>query len=448
MRVALLLNYFLPKHAAGTEVYVGALAKSLRALGTEVCVLIPNYGESTDVKYMWEDVPVFQYSEPSIPTRAIQIGKDLPKGLSHVRRFFESWKPDIVHVHELAGSTGIRVQHLEIAQELGIRTVYTLHLASITCATGTLYQNESKRCDGKMGITKCSYCLLQKQTKRGWVAGILTALGLPWYTLGIDPRVNGGRVGTAVSGPMQIAKLQQQLKRLNAVVDQFIPITRWYERMLIQNGIPANKMTFIPQALPVPHAGQLQPRVGFKPLRAVRLLFVGRISHLKGIPLLLDAIRLTSPEEFQLTIVGSAVDTDFIARMKQRSQDLPHVQWRGKCSSSEVLTLMASHDILVLPSMFSEMSPLVIQEAFRMKLPVLGSHVYGIAELVQETENGQGWLFEMGNVESLYQALLRARKNLLASDFRSFSFPEPLEFDAVGSATHSLYEQILLPTNS
>lgn len=41
-----------------------------------------------------------------------------------------------------------------------------------------------------------------------------------------------------------------------------------------------------------------------------------------------------------------------------------------------------------LCSTFSEMSPLVIQEAFAARLPVIASNVYGNAEQITHGENG------------------------------------------------------------
>lgn len=443
MRVALLLNYFLPEHAAGTEVYVLALAKSLLQLDVEVCVLIPHYGQTVSAQYAFEGVPVFQYAEPSTPSRSIQIGQTLPQGLTSVVQFYQDWKPDLVHVHEIAGSTGIRVEHLELAHGLGIKTVYTLHLATITCSTGTLFRNQTTLCDGIMQPMKCSRCILQKQTNSPQLANVLTWLGMPFFWCKVDPRRFAGRIGTALSAPMQVNKLQIQLRRLTAVVDQFVPITDWYERMLLENGVASSQLTCIKQAIPVQLPSIPVIRAPWTNSRPVRLLFVGRISPLKGIDLLLNALSSFDVGMFELTVMGSAVDKAFVDQMQLHAERLGMVHWLGKTSSEEVMRAMASHDVLVLPSVFSEMSPLVIQEAFQLELPVLGSNVYGIAELIHEGMGGQGWLFQMGSLDALRKQLAQCRLDLLQHGTSRFQFPEPRSFQWVGMETKQVYTNLL-----
>ena len=67
--------------------------------------------------------------------------------------------------------------------------------------------------------------------------------------------------------------------------------------------------------------------------------------------------------------------------------------------------MLSEIDVLVVPSLWHENSPRVIQEAFAGKTPVIASHVGGISEFVKHEENGL--LFERGNVNDLARQMRR-----------------------------------------
>ena len=50
----------------------------------------------------------------------------------------------------------------------------------------------------------------------------------------------------------------------------------------------------------------------------------------------------------------------------------------------EIVSVLAQYDILVVPSQWLETGPLVVYEAFSAGIPVLGSRLGGIAELVRD----------------------------------------------------------------
>jgi glycosyltransferase involved in cell wall biosynthesis len=66
---------------------------------------------------------------------------------------------------------------------------------------------------------------------------------------------------------------------------------------------------------------------------------------------------------------------------------------------------MSGIDVLVVPSIWPENAPLVIQEAFMARVPVIASHVGGIPELVRDGQNGL--LFETGNSVDLQAKMER-----------------------------------------
>jgi glycosyltransferase involved in cell wall biosynthesis len=64
---------------------------------------------------------------------------------------------------------------------------------------------------------------------------------------------------------------------------------------------------------------------------------------------------------------------------------------------------MAEIDVLVVPSIWHENSPLTIHEAFLAKTPVIASNIGGMAELIQDEVNGL--LFKVGDVADLREKI-------------------------------------------
>jgi glycosyltransferase involved in cell wall biosynthesis len=82
-----------------------------------------------------------------------------------------------------------------------------------------------------------------------------------------------------------------------------------------------------------------------------------------------------------------------------------HVRFHGKHRSRRLPAALARIDILVVPSIWPENSPLVIREAFLAGVPVIASRIGGIPETVSDNVNGL--LVEPGDVADLARALRR-----------------------------------------
>lgn len=81
-----------------------------------------------------------------------------------------------------------------------------------------------------------------------------------------------------------------------------------------------------------------------------------------------------------------------LARNKQ-------IRFMGGYRHGNIVDILAEIDVLVVPSIWYENSPLTIHEAFLAKTPVITSGIGGMAELVQDGVNGL--LFRTGSVRDL-----------------------------------------------
>ncbi len=127
------------------------------------------------------------------------------------------------------------------------------------------------------------------------------------------------------------------------------------------------------------------------------LLFVGRLAAVKGVPVLLEALK-DLPKGWHLTVIGDGPDR---AELETQAKDLP-VDFVGYKSQTEVAEALTKTDVFVLPS-FAEGVPVVLMEAMASGVPVVTTQIAGVPELV---ENGlSGTLVPPGDATALCTAI-------------------------------------------
>lgn len=437
MKVLQVLNHFLPQQTAGTEVYTWALSKRLQQAGLEVQVLIPHYGKKEDAAYVYDGIPVHQYAEPSVVDRSLVMGFRVPDGLAYFRDILQKEKPGIVHFHELAGSNGITLKHVEVAKKSGAKVLMTFHLAGYSCKTGTLVYKGKELCDGVIGLHKCAGCYLHG---RGYtnISPLLVAASGLFHRFSIDTTGWNHKAGTALGTVQLIDNLQNNLRELADNCDRLVAITQWYQQVLIANGVDKAKICYIPQGLPLSVEATA---AGNRKEGPLRLLFLGRINPFKGLHLLIEALKEMDEQSVTLSVYGHSDDAAYESALRSTTSEQKNIYWRGKLQQQDVVATMQQHDVLCLCSTFSEMSPLVIQEAFAAGIPVLASEVYGNAEQVEHGKNGL--LFRFNDVLSLKEQLMRLinEKDLCAELKKNIKAPRT--FDVVAEEYLQLYAEML-----
>jgi glycosyltransferase involved in cell wall biosynthesis len=141
-----------------------------------------------------------------------------------------------------------------------------------------------------------------------------------------------------------------------------------------------------------------------------RLGYFGQLNPYKGIDVLLTAIEGLGPSAPHLSVHGANLDLqehgfrDRIERLLAAAGD--RVTAAGPYAPERAGELMAAVDWVVVPSVWWENSPLVVQEAFANGRPVLCSDIGGMAEKVAHERNGLH--FRAGDPESLAATIRRA----------------------------------------
>ncbi len=119
------------------------------------------------------------------------------------------------------------------------------------------------------------------------------------------------------------------------------------------------------------------------------LLYVGRLSPEKGAHVLIDALpqMLKRLPQLRLRLIGEGSQQHSLRDVVNQNGLNEHVEFVGAVPHHELPRYYAEADALVIPSL-SEGLPKVLPEALACGLPVVGTQVGGIPEVVQNGYNG------------------------------------------------------------
>jgi glycosyltransferase involved in cell wall biosynthesis len=120
----------------------------------------------------------------------------------------------------------------------------------------------------------------------------------------------------------------------------------------------------------------------------LRVGYVGTLVWHKGVHVLIDAIRQIPTGEVEALIFGDT-DTfpDYVADLRAAARGLP-VRFMGRFARDRVMDAYSQFEVLAVPSLWLENSPLVIHEAFMAGIPVVAARIGGISDLVHDGETG------------------------------------------------------------
>jgi glycosyltransferase involved in cell wall biosynthesis len=159
-------------------------------------------------------------------------------------------------------------------------------------------------------------------------------------------------------------------------VDVYIVTTEFAREKFIQGGLPVEKLVVKPNFVhPAPSPGKVQGDYA---------LFVGRLSHEKGVGTLLAAWKRLR-DRIPLKIVGDGPLADDVA---DATKALERAEWLGRQPRERVLALMKRASVLIFPSACYENLPVTILEAYAVGLPVIASDLGGMSSLVDHGRTG------------------------------------------------------------
>nr|WP_152415637.1 glycosyltransferase [Halococcus saccharolyticus] len=363
MKICFVTGVFPPHAAGGAQQYVIEVANRLEAEGHRAFVVTtePYDGVASlrPHKVTYEGIDVWRffpfnvahkstYQQYSLARQAVWRGVDMvnPHAMAMVKRVLDRTVPDVVHVNGLEG----------------IST-----LASIAVANS----------DAAYVHTLHDYDLLSP----GSTIRVDTPVGTLDRTLANHPTTSG-----------LFTRLQRTLLGTPDVVigpSQFI-LDAHRQRGLFED-VPCRR---------IPHGVARIAEAPSSPPDGPSVLFVGRLAPEKGVETLLAAAGSLPEVEFHLCGTGPLASL-----VERRADETPNITYHGFVSSDELWSLRRSVSLGVVPSEWAEPFGLVISESYGAGLPVVGSAVGGIPELIKPNEMGA--LFDPASPDALVSAIQR-----------------------------------------
>ena len=253
-------------------------------------------------------------------------------------------------------------------------------------------------CDGELRINRCSQCsmCLEKHSKIEYIK--------QKFNLGLK---------------------KWNFKTVLNQFDKLIVLNQNYFNVLVKNKVQKEKLVLIrPKVL---ETFKVKNTNVFH--EELQVIYIGRLSRLKGLDNLLEAFRCLNDKKITLHIYGPSGDIDIDNYVSA------NIHYEGTFQYEEINSILSKFHVLVLPSVSYEMMPLVIQEAINSGLYVIGTDVPGITEILKQDVNGK--IVPRGSVYAIVDALKEAKNNYKANHHIHIE-----SFEDVSVGINKVYEDI------
>jgi glycosyltransferase involved in cell wall biosynthesis len=386
---------FFPDPSGGTEVYVEALACEQQRRGTPAIVAAPATGESS---YAFKGLRVRRFAVASSVTLDDLYGEGDAHAANSFGRILDEERADLVHLHAFTSAVSLRL--IRECKKRGVPVVFSYHTPTVSCQRGTLLKFGKETCDGTLHVHRCAGCVLHglgfDQFSSTLVACVPQFFGQVIGSVGAS-----GAAWTALRMTNLIGQRHGAIRTLLAEAEHCIALSQWVKDLLLRMGTPEHKVTVSRQGLC--HPLQSDDTVKGKSPRhsgsMVRMAYLGRLDPVKGVHILVRALRATESTNLHLDIFGisqGGSNDEYACKLRHEAAYDDRITFREPISGEQVIPTLRTYDVLLIPSQWMETGPMVALEAFAAGIPVIGSKLGGIAELVEH--NVDGLLVEPGSV--------------------------------------------------
>jgi len=276
-------------------------------------------------------------------------------------RYLDEIAPDIVHIGHLSHLT---IEIVNIIHNKNIPIIFTLHDFWMMCVRGQLIRDDYSLCEGP-SIKKCKEC------------------NMKYFTSEVEAEV-------------EIKDWLKAVSEMNQKIDLFIAPSQFLRSKYMEYGIPAEKIIHLDYGFNIEAINSETKTVSDK----IRFGYLGRVIPVKGIAQLFDSFNELDHSLAELNIYGESPNS--VKYLKERCSNSA-IHFKGAYNYKDISKILSEIDVLVVPSIWYENSPLVIHEAFIAKIPIIASNIGGITELITHKKNGL--LVEPGNVADLVEKM-------------------------------------------
>ena len=364
LRILVCTNLFPPHSIGGSEIVAYRQSKVFQSLGHEVRVFSGRLANSPmhtyRVKTQRGEFTTSWVSlwPEDLDGRTQRLGNERIRGA--FGRVLDKFSPDVVHFHNI---TGLSIGVIDECVKRRVPTVMTLHDYWGICFKNLMIKNDGSLC--MKGGFDCLGCL---------------------EVLSGDP---------PLPTPVRNAHLLLALLK----VDRFISPSQYLAQRFIDNGIPAERMVVIRYGIDL-EALRPAPRG----TDGVTVGYVGQLVKHKGVDVFLRALALLGNlDPLRVLIVGDGEEAGSLRSLCGELELDRRVTFSGRVDNRLIGSYYERIDLLVVPSVWPENSPVTITEAMASGIPVIASDMGGMRELV---ENGvTGLLVPPGDVGALAEKI-------------------------------------------
>lgn len=395
----LVIHGYPPRFSAGSEVYTQCLALGLEARGHSVAVFCrelnefrPDYGVRAETDAIEPRVRVHVMNHARENARFRNTDVDAAFGAVLAEE-----QPDIVHFGHLSHlSTGL----VGVAAAMGVPVAFTLHDYWLACPRGQFIHHALS------GGEPYAPCSGQSDRKCATTCFTRFHTGVPamqqsdeaWWEAWVAARMC-------------------ETRRVRDSVGVFLsPSRRLTERLVSEFGLPADRTVYLDYGFDIGRlSGRTRPPLGSRggaTDEPVVFGYLGRHHPSKGLDLLMRAFSRLPPGSSRLRVFGHDV-SGVSGALRALSEELgtsDSVEWCGGYANERLVADVFDRvDVVVVPSVWDENSPLVIHEAQQARVPVITADAGGMAEYVSDGVNGL--TFRPRDVTSLEAAMRRVLNN-------------------------------------
>lgn len=175
------------------------------------------------------------------------------------------------------------------------------------------------------------------------------------------------------------------------------------------------------------------------------VLFIGRLTHRKGVHILIEAMSCLSPDSYSLLrIAGWGRERVRLEALVRRLGLCDKVTFEGKVADAQKQKLLMKADVVVIPTLDWEACSLVALESFASGCPIVASDIPGISHFIRQDEVGR--LVEPGNPRALASAiadiLLDETARISMGD-RARTLAKAYDWKNIGSQHLRLYQSLV-----
>lgn len=407
MKILYTTHQFLPDYSAGTETLTYSTAKEMSRRGHEVCVFtgypVKRTGETPHRfdRYEYDGISVdrfFHSNTSSIrPVNPMEAEYNNLLYADFFRGRIEEIKPDLVHFYHLQR---LSASPIDVCRDMGIPTVYTATDFWLVCPTNQLLLPDYAPCLGPDPVTVNCVRHLAAISRGEKIRSLLDrlpdrlmAILIRWirHTAFWSGKSLFPLVRALAARPVYMAERMNRIGRV-------LVATRFMAEALHRHGLERKRIHHIPFGIdhtPI-------TRVSAKGTQQhLRIGFIGTLSYHKGAHVLLEALRSLPPEMALKVKIYGQLDQfpQYATTLQSMAGDDHRIAFCGPFPTADIGVIFLDLDVLVIPSLWYENSPLILSYAQAAKVPVVATASEGMKEAIADGENGL--LFRKGDAQGL-----------------------------------------------